>query len=379
MQMDQLQSKPHRETPQQQAKNDREWEEDSSQSHTQGVIATVIGMIQCSSSNALSELPSLEYLVDMVHRIKINGFSVCDGEFVCYGVGLYGKASYMNHSCQPNAVQTFLFHQAMLPTLFVTSFCDIPPNEEICISYVDTSYPTLFRQLQLEKNYFFYCNCQACSDLQDDATRMGIRCSDCAASRVVRVDSPVTLAPAIQRYRCESCGRTDFESTLRLLGSFQRQQEELEHNGSSLSSSQVMNTWEEMYNAMKKVCYSYSWYVQQAGENLLQLRLEKLAESSGDPEQEYKIAMSALNLSEELLSGASLNGSNDRDRISSCSTYLGQQQLRYKAAKLRLFLTPDPREAVQELQDVLSNVSPYYHRDHEFVRGLQDCLKNALM
>eukprot|EP00536_Pseudo-nitzschia_multiseries_P013316 jgi/Psemu1/211272/e_gw1.560.42.1 len=109
--------------------------------------------------------PSIEHLVDTVHRIKVNGFSITDGEDLeRIGIGLYGLPSFLNHSCSPSALQTFSLAAGTgrPPVLRVAAVRDIPPGHEICISYTDASCPSRLRKKRLEEDYFFVCGCEAC-------------------------------------------------------------------------------------------------------------------------------------------------------------------------------------------------------------------------
>ena len=121
-----------------------------------------------------------------------------------------------------------------------------------------------------------------------------------------------------------------------------------------------------------------SWYVQEAGEQLLQDYLDKLSMQRGDLLQEQQTAWAAMKLAEELRGNTSSTRAN-KTTAASTSEFLRHQQLRYKAAKLRLFLVPDPRESIQELQQVLLSLSSYFSEDNALIVGLNACLANAMM
>lgn len=347
---------------------------DSRTYHSQGVIATVMGMVQYSESTvkgSIAELPSMEYVSETIQRIQLNGFSLCDEEFVSYGVGLYHPASCMNHSCRPNALQTFEFRAGQPPTLHVTAYEDVASNQEICISYTDTSCPGHIRQEQLRDNYFFECSCEACMNVQNDATKkMGLRCLHCISGHnSVVTEKSIKPERAFRQYRCMECGYTDFASTLAVLDSVE---EGIINHFQDYSSDRLLKT----YGNAKQHCSMSSWYVQQSGEALLQSHLNNLSEHRGNPQGEQKAAWDALNLAGELLEGLD----NDGETLPlTTSEFLRWQQLRYKAAKLRLFVEPDPRQSIHELQDILSSLLVYYLKDHQLIVGLQATLQNALM
>ena len=390
--------------------NDDNDNESSNKLHTQGVIATVMGMLQYSSELSLpynSNPPSMVDLIDMVHTIKVNGFSIYGGEeFTAYGVGIFGTPSYMNHSCRPNVLQTFSFQQGKPPSFYVTAFQDIEPNEEICISYTDTSCPRHIRRKRLKGEYYFLCTCEACDNsnddngnnggsntaqTNDDSRTIGIRCQDCKKSSVV-IHAEERMAPSRPSpvYRCTECNKTDFESALKLLRDFDDQ---ISKRGYSKICRPTLNSSTEdmnrTYKSLKKICNMDSWYVQEAGENVLQYYLNELSMQRDNPLQEQQTAWRALKIAEELLvDDASLSSSSPSSSFLtatketltvSTSAFLKYQQLRYKAAKLRLFLIPDPRQSIHDLEIVLKSLSPFFPSDHELIIGLKACLANAMM
>lgn len=384
-----LQSKPRRENSNV-INNDTIDVEDHDNYHTRGVIAIAMGMLQCSDLSLSSQYrPSMEYLIDMVHRIKVNGFSIFnEKDFETCGVGLYSTPSFMNHSCRANALQTFVFRLASPPSLCLTAFRDIAQNQEICISYTDTSCPSHMRRQRLEKEYYFLCTCEACdnnSDLQDDSKTMAIRCLDCCknkSSSVIRADRG--MAPSRPVYKCSECNTTDFESTFRHLRAFEKAVSDERFSNSANSSNELHHT----YQKLQKLCYTNSWYVQEAGDRLLKEYLHKLPMLVGDPAQEQQTAWAALKLGEELLLGNDAQSSSSSTVVPvvqtkieflSTSSFLRVQHLCHKVAKLRLFLVPDPRQSIQELQEILSSLQPYFSKDHASIVEVKASLASAMM
>jgi hypothetical protein len=331
----------------------------ASQHHTQAVIATVAAMVQASTDFGMA-LPPLERLTDMVNRIKINGFSICDGESVAMGVGLFGTPSFMNHSCKPNAIQTFQYGQHEPPTLLVTAFQGIQANHEVCISYVDNSCPLHIRRERLQNDYFFRCSCEACQDREHESKITGIRCLQCSNSNNQRAILVESMAPSPPVYRCTKCGNNDFSRQLEPLQIFESQP-------SSVSS---LNDLGKTYGHMKDICLLDSWYVQESGERLVQAWLDVLAGQSETPADQQRSASRALAVLEELLLHC--------DTVPSRSGSFRKSILTYKAAKLRLFLFPDPRQAIQELERLLRFFSSYYPKTHELIMGLEACLRDAM-
>ena len=50
---------------------------------------------------------SIDYLLQLISKVMYNVFTICDEELVPVGLGLYPIASFINHSCNPNAVVSF--------------------------------------------------------------------------------------------------------------------------------------------------------------------------------------------------------------------------------------------------------------------------------
>ncbi|KAG9483979.1 hypothetical protein GDO78_009735 [Eleutherodactylus coqui] len=65
--------------------------------------------------------------------------------------------SLLNHSCDPNCVIIFEGKFLHLRTIK-----EIPQGEELTISYIDVKMPSHMRQLQLQRQYCFTCDCQRC-------------------------------------------------------------------------------------------------------------------------------------------------------------------------------------------------------------------------
>jgi hypothetical protein len=124
------------------------------------------------------------------------------------------------------------------------------------------------------------------------------------------------------------------------------------------------------YENLQEGCFPSSWYVQESGERLVQAWLDLLASQSENSAGQQKSATCALAILEELMIHCYTEPSS--------GSFLRRNILIYKAAKLRLFLKPDPRKAIQELETVLHSLSPYYPKTHELIVGLEACLHDAM-
>jgi SET domain/MYND finger len=373
-QIERLQCHPRREETE--CPEDGTVEDEASEHHARGVIATVMGMLLCSNESVYNRpLPSTEQMKELIFSIKINSFSIViniDADDVTYGFGLFAIPSFINHSCHANAVQTFALKRGVLPTLFLTAFRDIQPGEEITISYTDTSCPRHLRQHRLAEGYFFHCCCEACQDVHIDASLMGMKCQECTSSTVVQVEERINPSRGNRLYRCSNCGRTDFDTTLEML-------KPLEHDPPSSEEKKSLADVRDTHRRVAKVCHVDSWYAYEAAERLFEASLACLEDEMNNPVRLNRAAGEALRLGEELLIkncplSTRFGATAVNDAGANPSTFMKRQILRYKVAKLRYLTTPDPRECIQELQDVLRSLSPFYPKGHEPIVGLKGFL-----
>lgn len=102
-------------------------------------------------------MPCMDEFLEVLGRLYINGFEICDTRMHTYGWGVYLGPSIMDHSCQPTACVTFSGCR-----LTVTCLRDVDDVDQLFISYCDTSLPAHIRREKLYSNYFFWCLCCKC-------------------------------------------------------------------------------------------------------------------------------------------------------------------------------------------------------------------------
>ncbi|XP_066452207.1 histone-lysine N-methyltransferase SMYD3 [Eleutherodactylus coqui] len=110
-----------------------------------------------------SKLPPGFQTLEYFCKLTCNSFTISDGEMQDVGVGLYPSMSLLNHSCDPNCVIIFEGKFLHLRTIK-----EIPQGEELTISYIDVKMPSHMRQLQLQRQYCFTCDCQRCMSKEKD-------------------------------------------------------------------------------------------------------------------------------------------------------------------------------------------------------------------
>ena len=104
------------------------------------------------------DMPPFNTFMEVLGRLYINGFEICDAEMETYGWGVYLGPSVLDHSCQPNCVVSFTGKN-----LTVTTTQQVSSLAEARISYLNPKLPTQLRLEKLRHNYYFTCICNKCS------------------------------------------------------------------------------------------------------------------------------------------------------------------------------------------------------------------------
>ncbi|CAN0226504.1 unnamed protein product [Ectocarpus sp. 8 AP-2014] len=111
-------------------------------------------------------------------KLSCNVFSIAEsalnGEVGC---GLYLEAAAANHSCNPNAAQTFSGK-----TLSLRCTRPIRKGEEITIGITQIQKPGPARRESLRKTYFFECRCERCESPEGRAEDMRLEAFACPDS-----------------------------------------------------------------------------------------------------------------------------------------------------------------------------------------------------
>ena len=89
----------------------------------------------------------------------INSFTLATPMFDPVGLALHPLPALCNHSCEYNAVIRFGVGGRFLQVIPIR---DIQKDEEVLISYIDTTHPYVNRQRELRERYFFDCKCPKC-------------------------------------------------------------------------------------------------------------------------------------------------------------------------------------------------------------------------
>ena len=113
------------------------------------------------------EMPTFKTFLEVLGRLYINGFEICDSQMETYGWGVYLGPSVLDHSCQPNCQVTFSGKR-----LTVSTLQKISSLGEARISYLNPKLPTQLRQQKLLDNYYFTCICPKCSHSQHKGAKL---------------------------------------------------------------------------------------------------------------------------------------------------------------------------------------------------------------
>lgn len=94
--------------------------------------------------------------------MDLNSFNLTTALYDRIGLYLHPYASLINHSCDYNATVGFDGEE-----IFVKAVRPIKKNEQIFVSYIDTTTPNEVRRKELIERYFFDCQCPKCAKGKD--------------------------------------------------------------------------------------------------------------------------------------------------------------------------------------------------------------------
>jgi SET and MYND domain-containing protein len=104
-------------------------------------------------------------------RFQCNNWTVCDGEFVAIGSGVYPNVAMLNHSCRPNASVMYAMPTGATaqrgPHAKVRAIERIQAGQEVTLAYIDLAGTRQTRRALLKSGYCFDCQCVRCSDSTD--------------------------------------------------------------------------------------------------------------------------------------------------------------------------------------------------------------------
>ncbi|KAM5165646.1 histone-lysine N-methyltransferase SMYD3 isoform 3-T4 [Mantella aurantiaca] len=126
-------------------------------------LATTLEQYLKREIQVSTQLPPGFHILEYFGKVTCNSFTISDGEMQDVGVGLYPSMSLLNHSCDPSCV--IVFEGTCLK---LRSVKNIPKGEELTISYIDVKMPAHLRQVQLQRQYCFNCDCHCCLSKDKD-------------------------------------------------------------------------------------------------------------------------------------------------------------------------------------------------------------------
>jgi SET and MYND domain-containing protein len=290
-------------------------------------------------------------------RIMMNGFTVSTTEQMGIGIGIYPGASMINHSCRPNAVQSFHFfppgeRTSNIPMLQITTCREVKAGEEITISYCDGTSPRHMRRKELWEGYKFDCDCFWCKKIYCNTQVLGLKCPDSSCrGRIVCVNSECSSSSSMNaqdpKYKCDSCG---FERHVAILAELTQNVRNIEKTMKNEAYGEDIGFVEETgfhlnktFDFMKQICSTQtSWYVAWCADAIIHWAINALQFYDSERMQEHTCIKALLVLNESI------------PALRACFNYPGSLKWRLiqvADAKLRLFVNPTDMDAYGLLWD----------------------------
>ncbi|KAK9829973.1 hypothetical protein WJX72_008972 [[Myrmecia] bisecta] len=95
-------------------------------------------------------VPDAKQIAYLLSRFACNNHTICDDELHPIGVGIFPTGALLNHSSNPNAMQSFCGTQIVFRALR-----PIVAGEEVCISYIELAATAAEQRMSLLDSYYF--------------------------------------------------------------------------------------------------------------------------------------------------------------------------------------------------------------------------------
>ncbi|XP_060526173.1 histone-lysine N-methyltransferase SMYD3-like isoform X2 [Cylas formicarius] len=140
-------------------------------------------------------LPNSAEFMGIYGRMCINSFNICNQELQSLGTGIYLAASIIDHSCEPNALAVFEGTTLYVRSLEKMSCLDW---SKVRISYIDVMGSTEDRLRELQKTYYFLCDCVKCIEPECVDDMYGAACPNPKCNSSINMNNNPT--------QCIKCG-----------------------------------------------------------------------------------------------------------------------------------------------------------------------------
>ena len=184
-----------------------------------------------------SKIPDKHEVLKIYGKIIINAFDIVnDGLTEGIAQGLYLESSVFDHSCSPNAVWSYRGKE-----MYIRTVAKVEKFSDLRISYLLKLFDTTEkRRRNLQRHYYFFCQCSRCQDVESDRCKSSLKCKKCQGC----VPSVIGV--------CTSC---QFQTTSSAL----KEHRHLKAQISQLVSqpSDIISDYESLYKRAAKIFHHY--------------------------------------------------------------------------------------------------------------------------
>ncbi|KAH8079697.1 hypothetical protein HD553DRAFT_326416 [Filobasidium floriforme] len=153
-------------------------------------------------------------VLDLCTAFGSNSFTLASSSLEPIGTAVSPLLSFLNHSCEPNAVVVFPNGGAANEGkgMELVALRDIDSEEEVSTCYVDVASPYHMRQKELQETYHFDCRCSLCTITQAGKVdpRWALRHPACGGPVQMPEIDATLMRPDLSlktdaSVRCETC------------------------------------------------------------------------------------------------------------------------------------------------------------------------------
>ncbi|XP_043286187.1 histone-lysine N-methyltransferase SMYD3 [Venturia canescens] len=242
-------------------------------------FTTVYTVLQQFIPNVV--LPSPVEVLEIFGRMTINSFHVLNNQLRSIGVGIYLGPSIIDHSCRPNTSTIFDGTK-----LYIRVVRDIPDFDwsKVSVPYIDVLKLVDERREELQDSYFFWCNCERCSNPEPAASAAScpnkkctnpcfpkdFKCTKCNELFPPNFQEDFELVKSQSRRKLEKLAKDmDHAAKLEISRMGLKEQEGILHFHNMLhvhmleraaTAATELELWEESEIYSKKVLQQYQYY-----------------------------------------------------------------------------------------------------------------------
>ncbi|XP_068214947.1 histone-lysine N-methyltransferase SMYD3-like isoform X1 [Palaemon carinicauda] len=146
-------------------------------------------------------LPNYADFLGIYGRVLVNRFCLFDDTMMTFGSGVYLAASIFDHACIPNCYVSFSGRNVQIRSLIDMKELDY---NKLRIGYIDPVCSVATRKAELQRRWFFWCDCKTCADEERKELENSIICETEGCEAKVYIPEEFDAQNPVEP-KCKNC------------------------------------------------------------------------------------------------------------------------------------------------------------------------------